>query len=46
MSINGRSIYVDRWLMLEPIGQMTKTLNHIMYAERDYLKIVQHVLYF
>jgi hypothetical protein len=34
MSINGRSIYVDSWL----IGLMTKTLNCTMYAERDHLK--------
>jgi hypothetical protein len=40
MSINGWSIHIDCWLMLEPIGQMNKTLNHTMYAERDHLKIV------
>ncbi len=45
MSINGRSIYIDCWLMLEPIGWMTKTLNLTMYAERDHLKIVKYVLY-
>jgi hypothetical protein len=38
MSINGRSIYIDCSLMLEPIGQMTKTLNRTMYAEKDHLK--------
>jgi hypothetical protein len=32
MSINVRLIYVDCWLMLEPIGTM--------HAERDHLKIV------
>jgi hypothetical protein len=30
VSINGRSIYIDCWLMLELIGWMTKTLNHTM----------------
>jgi hypothetical protein len=40
MSINGQLIYDDCWLMLEPIGWMSKTLNRIMYAERDNLKIV------
>ncbi len=39
MSINGRSIHIDCWLMLEPIARMTKTLNRTMYAERDYLKL-------
>jgi hypothetical protein len=45
MSINGQSICVDSWLMLEPIGRMTKTINRTMYAERDHLKIVKHVLH-
>ncbi len=44
MSINGQSIlqqfYNNCQLILEPIGRMTQTLNHIMYAERDHLKIV------
>jgi hypothetical protein len=45
MSIYGWSIYIDSWLMLEPIGRMTKNFNSTMYAERDHLKIVKHVLY-
>jgi hypothetical protein len=32
MSINGQSIYIDWWFMLEPIGRMTKTLNRTMYV--------------
>jgi hypothetical protein len=40
MSINDQFIYIDCWLMLEPIGGMTKTLNGTMYVERDHLKIV------
>jgi hypothetical protein len=43
MSINGQSIYIDCWLMLEPVGRMTKTLNRTMYAERDHLKIVKNM---
>jgi hypothetical protein len=43
MSINGWSIYTHWWLMLEPIGQMTKTLNRIMYEERDHLEIVCNI---
>ncbi len=39
MSLNGQLIYVNCWLMLEPIGWMTKTLNRTMYAERDHLKL-------
>jgi hypothetical protein len=31
--------------MLEPIGQMTKTINRAMYAERDHLKIVYNMYY-
>jgi hypothetical protein len=45
MSISGQSIYIDCWLMLDPIGRMTKTLNRALYAERDHLKTVLHVLY-
>jgi hypothetical protein len=34
MSINSQSIYADWWLMLEPIGCMTKTLNVHVCGER------------
>jgi hypothetical protein len=44
VSINGLSSYINCWLMLEPIGWMTKTLNLTMYAERDHLKIESHIL--
>jgi hypothetical protein len=32
--------------MLEPIGQMNKTLNRTMYSERDHLKIVKTCIVF
>jgi hypothetical protein len=39
MSINGQSISVHCWLMLEPIGRMTKTLNRTMYAGETIKKL-------
>jgi hypothetical protein len=46
MSINGWSIYVDCWLMLEPIGWMIKTLNRTMCEKREHLKIVLYLVVF